>query len=71
MQEWEYLTIDTQNSFQTNFTVVGESQSDLTSWMRHSLASVNASISSAHLNENRTPLWSAAAWRRFVIGKAW
>ncbi|HET6979918.1 MAG TPA: hypothetical protein VFI24_26540 [Pyrinomonadaceae bacterium] len=28
MQEWEYLTIDTQNSFQTNFTVVGESQSD-------------------------------------------
>ena len=28
MQAWEYLTIDTQNSYQTNFYVAGESQSD-------------------------------------------
>ena len=23
MQKWEYLTVDTQNTFQTSFTVVG------------------------------------------------
>lgn len=24
MQQWQYLTVDTQNAFQTSFTVVGE-----------------------------------------------
>jgi len=28
MQKWEYLTIDTQNSFQTEFTVAGASEKD-------------------------------------------
>jgi hypothetical protein len=28
MQKWEYMTIDTQNAFQTDFTVVGENDSD-------------------------------------------
>jgi hypothetical protein len=28
MQKWEYLTIDTQNALQTDFNVVGESDSD-------------------------------------------
>ena len=28
MQKWEYLTIDTQNAFQTDFDVVGKSDSD-------------------------------------------
>lgn len=28
MQKWEYLTIDTQNSYYTSFTVVGESRTD-------------------------------------------
>jgi len=28
MQKWEYLTIDTQNAYQTDFTVVGMSDSD-------------------------------------------
>ena len=25
---WEYLTIDTQNAYHTNFTIVGESKTD-------------------------------------------
>ena len=28
MQKWEYLTIDTQNAYQTTFTVVGMSKTD-------------------------------------------
>jgi hypothetical protein len=28
MQKWEYLTIDTQNAFQTDFNVVGASETD-------------------------------------------
>jgi hypothetical protein len=28
MQKWEYLTIDTQNAYQTTFTIVGASKTD-------------------------------------------